>query len=55
MPLDPNASVGDRVKEFETGPTFQKTKAKYGKDRAVRQAIAVALNTGKKAGRRKKK
>jgi hypothetical protein len=39
------------VREFTKGPTFAKTSRKYGKRRALKQAVAVAYA----AQRRKKK
>ena len=36
--------VGENIREFRTGPTFQKTEAKFGKKRADKQAVAVALH-----------
>jgi len=36
--------VGDNIREFRTGKTFQRTAAKFGKARAEKQAVAVALH-----------
>ncbi len=45
MPLTPGKGhVGDNIREFRTGPTFRKTEAKFGKKRAEKQAVAVALH-----------
>jgi hypothetical protein len=57
MPLLKGTSqqtVSTNIKEFHTGKTYAKTAAKFGKKRADRQAIAVALaqkrrSQGKKA------
>ncbi|MDE2104955.1 MAG: hypothetical protein KGL39_47395 [Patescibacteria group bacterium] len=45
MPLDPHASVGTDIKEFRTGNTYRHTEEKFGKKRAEKQALAVALHT----------
>lgn len=36
--------VGQNIREFRQGPTFQRTEAKFGKARAEKQAVAVALH-----------
>ena len=36
--------VGDNISEFRTGKTFAHTEAKFGKKRAEKQALAVALH-----------
>ena len=36
--------VGENIREFRTGPTFQKTESRFGKKRADKQAVAVALH-----------
>lgn len=48
MPLNSKASVGANVAEFHGGSTYQKTKAKFGKKKADKQAVAVAFATKKK-------
>lgn len=45
MPLNPHASVGHNINEFKTGSTYAHTEDKFGKDRADKQAQAVALHT----------
>lgn len=35
--------VSQNIKEFHTGSTYAKTKAKFGKEKADKQAIAVAM------------
>jgi hypothetical protein len=45
MPLNPNAGIGENIKEFHTGKTYAKTAAAHGKKTADRQAIAVAFAT----------
>lgn len=59
MPLKKGAkNVGTNIKEFHAGKTYAKTKAKYGKSVADRQAVAASMNAagvGKsKKGRKKK-
>jgi len=45
MPLIPGKGhVGDNIREFRQGPTFAHTEANFGKERAQKQAIAVALH-----------
>jgi hypothetical protein len=36
--------VGDNIREFRTGKTFARTENKFGKKRAEKQALAVALH-----------
>lgn len=43
MPMTPGADVGTGIKEFRTGSHYRHTKKKYGKKRAEKQALAVAL------------
>ena len=46
MPLTPGrtkAIVKKNFEEFGQGPTYQHTAAKFGKDRANKQRIAVVL------------
>lgn len=55
MPLEKGRSnkvVSDNIKELHKGKTYAKTEAKYGKKRADKQAVAIALH---EAGRSKKK
>ena len=45
MPLLPGKGhVGDNILEFRTGKTFRHTAEKFGKKRAEKQAVAVALH-----------
>jgi len=41
--------VGKNIKEFHTGKTYAHTLAKFGKAKANKQAIAVALSTQRRA------
>jgi hypothetical protein len=52
MPLKSGKSkkvVSDNISEFHKGQTYAKTKGKFGKEKADRQAIAVALSKKRKS------
>jgi hypothetical protein len=52
MPLESGSSratVSKNIKELHTGKTFARTEAKFGKDKASKQAIAIALSTARKS------
>jgi len=52
MPLiqsDTQAATSENIKELHHGKQFKKTAYKYGKKRAQRQAIAIAMDTKRKA------
>lgn len=52
MPLKSGSSpavVSSNIREFHKGPTFQHTAEKFGKDRANKQAVAVALHSADKS------
>ena len=52
MPLKPGKSkkvVSENISEFHKGKTFAATKEKFGKEKADRQAVAVALSKKRKA------
>jgi len=53
MPLKKTKSregISENIEEFHHGDTYAKTKAKFGKKKADKQAVAVALSTARKAG-----
>jgi len=53
MPLIPGKSrkvVSENIREFHTGKTYAHTERKFGKARADKQAVAVALETARKTG-----
>jgi hypothetical protein len=45
MPLSKRKTIGEHIAEFHTGQTYARTKRKFGKARANKQAIAVAYAT----------
>jgi hypothetical protein len=47
------ATVSENIKELEHGKVVGKTRRKYGKKRAQKQAVAIALNK-KRESRRKR-
>lgn len=54
MPLKPGSSketISSNISEFHTGKTYAHTAAKFGKAKADKQAIAVALSTARKYGK----
>ena len=53
MPLKRGASretVSENISELHGGKTYAHTKKKYGKKRAQKQAIAIALSEQRKSG-----
>lgn len=53
MPLKKGASrktISENIAEFHDSEQYKKTKAKSGKQRADKQAVAVALDTARKSG-----
>jgi hypothetical protein len=54
MPLKKGKSrrvVSQNIREFHSGKTYARTKRKFGKKRADKQAVAAALNTALKTRR----
>jgi len=52
MPLKTGKSkkvVSENISEFHKGKTFAATKEKFGKEKADKQAVAVALSKKRKA------
>ncbi len=47
MPL--KGTVSERISEFHSGPTYARTKAKFGAARANKQAEAVAFSSARKS------
>lgn len=51
MPLKKGSSkktVSANIRELHTGKTYAKTAAKFGKGKANKQAVAIALSTARK-------
>jgi len=58
MPLiqsDSTAATERNFEELRGGKTFKKTERKFGKKRARRQMVAIALKTKRDAKREKRK
>lgn len=54
MPLNKSASVSENISELHTGKTYSHTAEKFGKDKANKQAVAIALNVAREARRQKR-
>lgn len=55
MPLADGTSgavVSQNIRELHTGNTYARTKAKFGKAKADRQAVAIALSKKRESARR---
>lgn len=53
MPLQKGSSkkvISENISEFHKGATYGKTQEKFGKAKADKQAVAVALSTARKSG-----
>ena len=53
MPLKKGKSpetISRNIREFHGGETYGKTKAKFGKEKADKQAVAVALSEARRSG-----
>jgi hypothetical protein len=46
-------TVSQNISEFHHGETFAKTKAKFGKETADKQAVAAAMSQKRKSARKK--
>jgi hypothetical protein len=58
VPLKPGkskAAVSSNIREFHKGKTYAKTRKKFGKKKADKQAVAVALSEKRRSGMRKEK
>ena len=54
MPLKRGSSqktVSENISEFHHGKTYAKTKTKFGKKTADKQAVAAALSQARRSGR----
>lgn len=55
MPLKRGRSrktISSNIREFHHGKTYARTKRKYGKRVADRQAVAASLSTARRTGRK---
>ena len=48
MPLEPGEDAGEAISEFSRGKTFARTAKKFGKKKARKQSIAIALKNKRK-------
>ncbi len=51
MPLKAGKSrktISGNIRELHTGKTYRRTKAKFGKKKADKQAVAIALSEARK-------
>lgn len=58
MPLRKSKSkkaVSENISEFHKGKTYERTKRKFGKATADKQAVAAALSTQRRAKAKRKK
>ena len=55
MPLNPNASDEENFKEVHEGKTYARTKKKYGRKVANKQAVAIVISAKRKAKKRSDK
>ncbi len=58
MPLRKSKSkkaVSENIREFHKGKTYGRTKKKFGKETADKQAVAAALSTQRRARARSRK
>ena len=55
MPLAKGEDVSTAVSELHGGKTYAKTKKKFGKKKADKQAVAVAMDTKRKGKKGKGK
>ena len=55
MPLKKGKSqktISSNIRELHSGQTYSKTSAKFGKKKADKQAVAIAMSTARKTGKR---
>lgn len=48
------ATVSANIRELHSGKTYAKTAKKFGKAKADKQAVAIALSTSRKSGKKGK-
>jgi hypothetical protein len=52
MPMEPGKdqkTISKNIREFHSGETYQKTKKKYGKKKADKQAVAASLENARRS------
>ena len=49
------ATISKNIEEFHGGKTYNRTKAKFGKKTADRQAVAAAESQARRSGKKKAK
>ena len=55
MPLKKGKkNVGANIRELHKGKTYARAKRKFGKKKADKQAVAIALNTARKPPKKRK-
>ena len=57
MPLKKGSSkktISSNIGEFHGGKTYARTERRYGKDKADKQAVAVALNKARESRQKNK-
>jgi len=55
MPLQPGSSrktISHNIRELHEGRTWERTAMEYGKKKADKQSVAIALNEARKSGKR---
>lgn len=48
------ATISKNISELHGGKTYAKTKAKFGKAKANKQAVAIAMDKARKSGKKGK-
>lgn len=57
MPLQEGSSsktISKNISELHTGKTYERTKGKFGKEKADKQAVAIAMDEARKSRRKRK-
>jgi hypothetical protein len=55
VPLTPGEETGKAIRELRSGKTFARTRKKFGKKKAQKQAIAIALANHRKGKKHRRK
>lgn len=51
MPLE--GDTGDRIRELHSGKTYKRSLKRFGKKKADKQSVAIALESQRRDGKRK--